>query len=224
MVNSQCTRGRGRFKDITGQRFGRLVAVSYSHSVRQAMWLCRCDCGKEKVISGRSLRTGVTVSCGCYGHEKRKAATTTHGGTLGGKTTGEYRCWLEMKSRCHNPKASHFEYYGGQGVEVCERWRESFEAFLADVGPMPTPKHNTIDRIRNEKGYEPGNVRWATRAEQMRNTRRNVNVTYDGRTMCLTDWATELGINFKTLRYRLKRWGVQRAFTEPVNHSLRGKR
>lgn len=93
-----------------------------------------------------------------------------------------------------------------------------------DGGLMPTPKHNTLDRIDNSKGYEPGNVRWATRAEQMRNTRRNVNLTHEGRTMCLKDWATELGINPVTLRYRVRNWGVQRAFTEPINHKCRGAR
>lgn len=113
----------------------------------------------------------------------------------------EYKSWQGMIDRCHNPNGQRFVSYGGRGIKVCGLWRESFSAFLADVGTRPTPKHS-IDRIDNDGDYEPSNCRWALREEQLRNTRRNIFMEHDGRRMVLTDWASETGINFYTLRSR----------------------
>lgn len=107
-----------------------------------------------------------------------------------------------MIQRCHNPNSPKFHHYGGRGIEVCQRWRESFDAFLEDMGPRPSPEHE-IDRIDNDGNYEPGNCRWATRREQMENTRRTRLVTIDGETKCIARWGRELGVS--TFKYRINR-------------------
>lgn len=146
--------------------------------------------------------------CGStFAHE----ANRTHGLT----DSPEYRAWHCMKQRCHNPTDAAYPLYGGRGIEVCDRWKNSFELFLADMGPRPTPDH-TLERTDNELGYGPGNCRWATQMEQCRNTRHNHTVTWDGKTFCLTDWAIHLGIKKTTLGMRLRSgWSVERALTTP---------
>lgn len=107
-----------------------------------------------------------------------------------------------MVQRCHNPRHHRYPLYGARGIAVCDRWRESFEDFLADVGPRPSPKHS-IDRIDNDRGYEPGNVRWATQREQMRNTRGNRLLSARGKTQCLAAWEEETGITGSTIAQRV---------------------
>jgi hypothetical protein len=128
------------------------------HGIRHLR--CRCICGTERDVSIGSLRTGASKSCQC------KSAARKHG--LHGST--EHMTWKHMKSRCNNPRDNAFKNYGGRGIRVCQRWQDSFEAFLADVGQRPDPSL-TLDRINNEGHYEPGNVRWADRKTQANNTR-----------------------------------------------------
>jgi hypothetical protein len=140
-------------------------------------------------------------SCGCL----RSETHTTHGTTKGGHKTPEYRAWQAMKNRCYYEGHVQFKDYGGRGIVVCERWLESFETFLADMGPRPTPSHS-LDRFPDVNGnYEPSNCRWATSSEQHRNRRNNRLITHGGKTMCLTAWAEAYGINPHTLRRRLGR-------------------
>jgi hypothetical protein len=137
----------------------------------------------------------------------------THGLT----GTPEHRIWKAMKARCNNPNTVNYARYGGMGVRVCKEWDESFETFLAAVGPRPSPAHS-LEREKNELGYEPGNVRWATSAEQNRNTRRNVWVTHNDRTQILKDWCTELGIvSYKLASERIiGGWDKVAAITTPA--------
>jgi hypothetical protein len=128
----------------------------------------------------------------------------------------EYRAWRRILTRCYYPRHDKYAWYGGRGIVVCERWRESFKAFYEDMGPRPTPKH-TIERKENDGNYEPGNCRWATQHDQSRNTSRNINLTFRGRTQCVQDWASELGIGRATVQHRLDvGWTVERALTEEV--------
>jgi hypothetical protein len=119
-----------------------------------------------------------------------------------------------MRDRCRNPKHRAYKNYGGRGITVCERWN-SFENFYADVGDRPSPKHS-IDRIDNDLGYEPGNVRWADQKTQSRNSRRNRLVAINGETLCLQDWAERMGLGRCTIYDRLRRgWSIERALTTP---------
>jgi hypothetical protein len=143
----------------------------------------------------------------------------THGETRGGNTP-EYKAWIDMRTRCYRANHVDFPNYGARGIRVCARWRRDFPAFLADVGRKPSPRHS-LDRIDNNRHYEPGNIRWATVREQNRNRRNNVFLTAFGRTQCLTDWAAECRMSLTTIRSRMKRgWSVERALTAP----LRGAR
>lgn len=122
-----------------------------------------------------------------------------------------YRCWINMKSRCRTPSATHYEQYGGRGITVCDLWAGSFDAFLSDMGPRPSPLHS-VDRIDSNGNYEPGNCRWATKTEQMRNLRCNHIVAVDGLNMTLAEAAEKAGLKYNTLLYRLKRgWPIERA-------------
>lgn len=138
-------------------------------------------------------------------------------GALGLSNSPEYRVLDAMIQRCHNPKTKYYANYGGRGIKVCDAWRGrgGFAKFYQYVGPKPTPKH-TIERIDNDGNYAPGNVRWATRLEQMRNWRRNKMVTLNGRTQHVAAWARELGVNEQVLRYRLKAgWSLEHLCDPP---------
>lgn len=157
-------------KDLTGRRFGRLTAIERtSRKLAKTggyFWLCRCDCGTMKEVHVSSLsRDGGTRSCGCL-HADSMHALAKHGMT----GSAEMRAWAAMKQRCLNPKNKRYADYGGRGITVHPDWVRSFERFFADVGPRPSPTHS-LNRIDNNAGYEPGNVAWATRAEQRYNRR-----------------------------------------------------
>ncbi len=200
---------RQRFVDYTGQRYGRWIVLSFiGNNYRgDRLWLCRCDCGIERVVKGGILRSGESQSCGCLNKEKVAEAcrkrSTIHRETVDYKSTPEYNAWLSLKGRCLNPRNSAFQGYGGRGIMVCDRWVNSFPNFLEDVGRRPSPQHS-IDRFPNNDGnYEPGNVRWATRTEQNRNKRSVLLI--DGKT--LPEWETITGINRKLAWARIHKLG-----------------
>jgi hypothetical protein len=152
------------FKDITGQKFGRLTVVG---SLGGSRWRCRCDCGTEKDVTGANLGRS-TTSCGCFHREKTARLNYRHGHNFRAKTTSIYSRWAALVQRCTNPRDRAWPWYGARGITVCERWL-IFENFLADVGEPPTGL--TLDRIDNDRGYEPGNCRWVTMKEQAANRR-----------------------------------------------------
>ncbi len=188
-------------EDITGKRFGRLVALSKAASYRapngkrmsNTMWNCVCDCGTEKTIRTRDLKAGNVVSCGCHKRELR----TKHG-HYKSKT---YSSWYHMKTRCDNPNHVAREGYGGRGITYCDKWA-SFEGFLEDMGEVPDGM--SLDRIDTNGNYEPGNCRWATPVQQMNNRRNTVYLEHDGRRMSLMDWSRETGLSRDKLDYRMK--------------------
>lgn len=190
-----------------GKRFGKLTVIKYAGIINhKSSWVVRCDCGTTKIIAGFNLtkKKGGTKSCGCL-----RGGITTHGMS----NTPEYRIWRAMLNRCQNPNAKCFHNYGERGIKVCERW-QSFDNFIADMGRRPSPRH-TIERVDNDDNYCPKNCIWATRKKQARNTRVNHILTLDGRTMCITDWSRETGINASTISFRLKSgWSIRRTLTE----------
>jgi hypothetical protein len=156
--------------ELIGQSFGRLTVCERAPNrpSGKSRWICLCECGVEIVIDSRNLRSGRSRSCGCIRIEKL-AAMNGDGATHGMHGSPTYITWRSMIGRCETPSNASFENYGGRGIAVCRRWRESFPDFLADMGVRPEGK--TLDRIDNERGYEPDNCRWATASEQMRNRR-----------------------------------------------------
>ena len=160
--------------DLTGERFGRLVALQDAGKTErgQSLWLCHCDCGAEKVIRLSSLRSGESLSCGC-----RKLEPNLDNTTHGKSKSPVYRVWTNMKARCFDRNHQAFPNYGGRGITVCERWLQ-FENFYADMGDPPAGLE--LDRFPDNDGnYEPGNCRWATRSESQRNRRSKQQVKDD---------------------------------------------
>jgi hypothetical protein len=158
------------FKNINGQRFGRLTVIAQAPSTNNGvMWMCKCDCGTEKPVLGTSLRAGRTLSCGCYAKDVNAARCHKHG--LAWKTD-EYGTWTAMRHRCSNSNSTNYHLYGARGIRVCDRW-DDFALFLQDMGPKPSKKHS-IDRIDNDGNYCPENCRWATAKQQSHNSRRCV--------------------------------------------------
>lgn len=204
-------------KDLAGRRFGKLVALELRQdpgNVRK--WLCQCDCGKQTIVRQGNLRDrGGTESCGCLAFD----AIARRPKRPKMQKPPEYNVWSAMIARCSNPKCNQFHNYGGRGIHVDPSWqgKGGFANFIRDLGPRPTNKHS-IERKDNDGPYCPGNCVWATRGEQSRNTRRTRHLTFQGRTMPLTDWASELGMKPVTLLQRLNRsgWTVERALSTPV--------
>jgi len=203
-----------RLIDLKGKSFGHLQVVAFAgfrlrdSGSKSYYWLCRCDCGSESHIDGCCLRRGSATDCGC----RRGDWSITHGMA----ESQEYQVWLAMKQRCLNPNSPCYDSYGDRGITICDRWRESFQAFFDDMGLRPFDAA-TIERVDNDGNYEPANCRWATRSEQNENTRQTRLLEFRGMSMSLGKWVRYTGISRKVLRRRLDihGWSVARALSTP---------
>lgn len=202
------------FIDLTKRRFGRLLVLSRAENNKhnQPQWLCRCDCGSEKLFRGGSLTSGTSRSCGCLNRDNKRDICIARNTTHGRSKERVYDIWSLLPYRNYSE------------AEVCERW-QSFENFIADMGEPPTNKH-TVDRIDNAKGYEPGNCRWATMKEQQNNRTNNRRVLFDGQNLTLVEWSERTGIARKTLQNRLDNlgWPISEALTLPASAVSRQNR
>lgn len=193
-----------------GSQFGAWTttgSVYRDREKRKTRVPCRCVCGKTRDVQAKDLRKGISASCGCIGNKIAAAKRTTHGLTPRGPQPPEYHCWASMIQRCTNPSAVAYPYYGGRGISVCDRWRNSYTDFLADVGPRPGPAYS-LDRYPDmNSNYEPGNIRWATKAEQSSNTRQVRQVVLNGERMCLTYAAKRLGKSPSAIFTRVREHG-----------------
>ena len=189
--------------DMTGQRFGRLVALrevdNSAYKSNASMWECRCDCGNVIVTQGSALRSGHTKSCGCLYIELASERATKHGMSH----DRLYQTWADMKQRCSNPRCASYSNYGGRGVSYAEDWNnfETFREYALSVGYDDTL---TIERIDVNGNYEPGNVKFIPLKEQIRNKRNSIHLTYQGETKTLGEWAAQFGVNRGAAWYRYK--------------------
>lgn len=189
-------------RDLTGQRFGRLVAVAREPENWKSYWVCRCDCGAETRVLMDSLVRDHTRSCGCLLKDARRLNTRTHG--LSHKSP-LYKTWTAVKERCYNPKSRYYRLYGGRGISLCDEWRDDFNAFLADLGDPPP--RMTFDRIDNDGNYEPGNCRWATKRQQASNRANSYKIQHDGGFVSLSHFAEIHGLYYPVLAKNYKKNG-----------------
>jgi len=207
-------RGIG-FRDLTGKKFGRLLVsgIDQSSQPKRIRYSCICDCGKPVVVQRNNLVSGNTMSCGCLQIERASQKNKKHGESYyGGHLTKEYKIWLGMKARCYNPNNDSYSRYGARGIVVCERWVNSFETFLTDMGRCPSGM--SIDRRNTNGNYEPQNCRWATQQEQQNNRLNNRWFTLNRLTKTISQWSRHLNKNPKLVHTRISRgWSVERALT-----------
>jgi hypothetical protein len=215
----------GKALELIGQRFGRLEVLRKTErksTVGTRYWYCRCDCGNFIEVRGSELTYGMVKSCGCKKRDHLIKMNTKHG--LGSYNNGERsKRWFGMIDRCYNIDNPQYINYGARGIKVCERWKGSLENFYSDMGDPPFPTY-TIDRIDNDGNYLPENCRWATKQEQVNNRRNTRFVTFEGKTKSVSTWARDLNICYGTLLGRLRKWGIEKALTSPVEHKYNSHR
>ena len=209
-----------RFRDLTGQVFGRLTVLyyvgmrPYANTRTAPFWWCRCECGLETTINGHFLVSKLSKSCGCWWREAHYTNTLTHGSSIGRNPTPEYKTWNRMRKRCLNPSPDDYALYMGRGITICKQW-DSFKCFLEDMGTRPSEKHS-LDRIDVNSGYSKSNCRWATAVEQARNKRNNHILTFNGKSQCVAAWSEETGLPRYTIQKRISRgWSEEEALTTP---------
>lgn len=191
---------RKQTANLTGKVFGRLTAIGYAGTKNyRSIWLCQCKCGKTVKVYAHSLRQGLSRSCGCLRKEAARLKATNRQ-QVGGRQTVEYKTYHGAKARCQNPNRPEYKNYGGRGIEF--RF-ESFEQFFSLLGYRPSNSHS-IERINKNGHYEPGNVQWALPKVQGRNKRNNRILTFNGRSLCLTEWAEMYALKTQTLDQRLR--------------------
>lgn len=206
-------------KDIKNQIFGRLTVIEYSHTDKggNAYWRCQCECGKQATVRGNSLRNGKIKSCGCLLSEATHNRATKH--NLYKHPL--YSIWQAIKSRCFRKTETNYKNYGGRGISMDDNWKKDFKTFFDWAIENGYKTGLSIDRINNNGNYEPSNCRWTSRKTQQRNTRRNVYLTFNNETHCISEWAELYGIKVNTLYARLRHgWSLEKTLLTPVQEKM----
>lgn len=202
--------------NLTGKRFGKLVAIKTAGKTKNGayLWQCKCDCGNEIIANVGNLKNGHTKSCGCLRVDRCKTNFTKHGL----EHTRLYGIWSDMRLRCYDEKNIAYHRYGGRGITICDEWKNDVKAFYDWATANGYKDSLTIDRIDNDGNYCPENCRWATVKEQASNRRSNILVTHNGKTQTMKKWANEVGTPYKVVWARMQKlgWSAERALTEPV--------
>ena len=205
----------GKIKDMAGSRYGKLT-VKGLDGVRNglAWWLCECECGNTAIVRGTSLRSGQTKSCGCIFKQMNATRWYRHGESH----TRLHNLWCGMLQRCYDTNGKEYHRYGGRGIGVCEEWLvyENFRDWAKSTGYDESASFGecTLDRVDNDGNYEPSNCRWISLSEQFINRGNQYTVTYRGETLTVSQWSKKVGIEYRTLLYRIKKgWDLDKAFT-----------
>lgn len=203
--------------DLEGKRIGRLTVIRCvgRNKWRDSVWECSCDCGNVTTVSGGHLKDGHTTSCGCFANEERSRRASRHGLLKGGKKPRTFIIWNGMKARCLNPRSTSYPRYGARGISICDEWLD-YETFNRWAVTHGYADGLELDRIDNDGPYCPSNCRWVTRSRNQRNTSRTHMMTISGKTQCVSDWISELGISKSTFYQHLNNDpdGGQRYFIE----------
>ncbi len=205
--------------DMTGQTFGALTVVRYSHTNLRgrSVWVCQCSCGIECQSIGPALRRGLKRSCGASIHRSRDKKPRSEWLSQ----TPTYLSWIRLRARCNDPKNQKYPKYGGRGIKVCDRWQSSFSNFLADMGERPG-REFTIERKEVDGDYEPENCIWLPAKDQGRNKTCSVYVEYEGHEVLLLDLCAELGLDRNRTYQRLKLgWPLEKAISSPVRKTAK---
>ena len=204
-----------RYHDLTGQVFSRLTVLSYEGKRNHdSLWLCRCSCGKEKTIRYSGLVRGKSTSCGCYRrevHAKRRERPEGHQRT---QSNPLWRIWSSMKTRCYNHRNPSYRNYGMKGIKMCQRWLDSFDAFVDDMGPRP--EGASIDRIDVNGDCTPENCHWASRFVQAANTRRVLKFDWKGENLCLTEICRRENVSYHSVYFTWRKYDSLESCIEAI--------
>lgn len=225
--------GRNRAEDLTGKTIGNFYIIGFSHqdNAYRSHWKCRCNlCGSETTVEGFHIKSGKTISCGCYLEQIRGKHNITHGGS----SERLYRIWKSMINRCFDKTNKNYFRYGGRGITVCKEWADKENGYVvfrewSNNNGYDKVKYAfdcTIDRIDNNKGYSPDNCRWVNMLVQANNTRKNVFVEYKGERMTIAQLARKYDIPYKMLWKRIHtfKWSIDEAVETPKVTTLFGRR
>lgn len=214
-----------KLKDLTGKRYGRLVVIGrdkdyISPTGRKIVrWKCQCDCGNTVSTTAIHLTNGDTLSCGCYGTERRRKSISSRNLRHEKSRTRIYHLYQNMKYRCYNSGAANYSAYGGRGIRICDEWlgENGFENFFNWSISNGYRDDLSIDRIDVNGNYSPENCRWADEEVQHNNTQRSVRLTLEGRTQTAAQWAKELGVDRHTIYDRLRKGKPLEEVLKPSN-------
>jgi len=220
--------------DLAGQTFERLKVVERGPNDPEGRttWVCICQCGNKKVVSGKHLRNSSVKSCGCLRSDNCGKLKFKHGHATKGDTHRMFNIWMDIKKRCLNPNHHAYNRYGGRGITICDSWLSSYTNFYSDMGysheqhvKIHGEADTCIERVDNNKGYSLDNCTWATRLEQSNNRNFVKKFTFNGETLSLAECARKTGLAYKTLRDRIVKykWPLEKALTLPLNTKLNKK-